>query len=184
MLWGKKGHLVAGLKKYASSAVNGRAASTVSSAASRLTAVWSLSRCLRFADDLCTSLRTLDAFNFDLAQTLIHRVHAGVVDGCVVVTGAGGGYWWVLIDTAARPWRAHSFANALCLLEVRGPRLLAPLRLFAAICRATPWRLLSRRQHGGVVLSDGFFCRRAQSPGMGFRGSLQLVQIPIETLLR
>ena len=41
-------------------------------------------------------IENLDEFNFDLAQTLIHRVHAGVVDGCVVVTGAGG----VLIDTA------------------------------------------------------------------------------------
>src|SRR5258705_5455148 len=34
----------------------------------------------------------LYALNFDLAETLIqHRLHAGVVGGCVVVSGAGGG---------------------------------------------------------------------------------------------
>ncbi|SRR6266446_1917866 len=35
-------------------------------------------------------VENLDAFNFDLTETLVHRVHAGVVDGCVVVTGADG----------------------------------------------------------------------------------------------
>src|SRR5216683_622237 len=33
----------------------------------------------------------LEPFNLDLAETVIHRVHARIVDGCVVVTGAGGG---------------------------------------------------------------------------------------------
>jgi len=36
-------------------------------------------------------VENLDAFNFDLAETLIHRIHAGVVGGCAVVSGAGGG---------------------------------------------------------------------------------------------
>src|SRR3981189_1339917 len=35
-------------------------------------------------------VESLNTFNFDLAQTLIHRVHARVVGGCVVVSGAGG----------------------------------------------------------------------------------------------
>ncbi len=33
----------------------------------------------------------LKTFNFDLAQTLIHRIRGRVVGGCVVVCGAGGG---------------------------------------------------------------------------------------------
>ncbi len=36
-------------------------------------------------------VENLDAFNFDLAETLIHSIHARVVGGCVVVSGAGGG---------------------------------------------------------------------------------------------
>jgi hypothetical protein len=40
----------------------------------------------------------LKTFNFDLAQTLIHRIYGRVVGGCVVPVV-------VLIDTAARPWR-------------------------------------------------------------------------------
>ena len=35
-------------------------------------------------------VESLNTFNFDLAQTLIHRIHARVVGGCVVVSGAGG----------------------------------------------------------------------------------------------
>src|SRR5258706_2543464 len=31
------------------------------------------------------------AFNFDLAQTLVHRIDAGIVGECAVVSGAGGG---------------------------------------------------------------------------------------------
>jgi hypothetical protein len=36
-------------------------------------------------------VENLDTFNFDLAQALIRRAHARIVNGCVVVTGAGGG---------------------------------------------------------------------------------------------
>src|SRR5258706_1325029 len=41
---------------------------------------------------------SLNTFNFDLAQTLIHRIRARVVGGCVVVSGAGG-----RIDRHRRP---------------------------------------------------------------------------------
>jgi len=36
-------------------------------------------------------IENLDTFNFYLAESLIHRIHAGIVGGCVVVTSAGEG---------------------------------------------------------------------------------------------
>src|SRR5258706_8223499 len=73
----------------------------------------------------------LKTFNFDLGQTLIHRIHGRVVGGCVVVRGAGGGidrHRGQAVAKRVHPRTRFAFLTA-------GPRLFAPLRRFAAICR-------------------------------------------------
>src|SRR6266516_7828501 len=109
----------------------------------------------------------LYALNFDLAETLIHRLHAGVVGGCVVVSGAGGGVNPHRVQAVAK--RVHP-RTRLALLAGGA----AAFGTIALVSRDLPLRrhrhLLSQRQNGGVVLSDGCFRRTAQCPSMGFRG--------------
>jgi hypothetical protein len=102
--------------------------------------------------------------------------HTRVVGGWLVASGNTGRRGQAVASAFIRERALPS--------RVRGPRLLAPLRLLRRSAAATPWGLFPRRQHGGVVLSDRLFCRHAQRPGMGFRGPLQILQISIETLLR
>jgi hypothetical protein len=58
----------------------------------------------------------LDAFNFDMAETLVHRIYARIVDGCLVVSGADGG-----IDRhRGQAVAKRSSANVPCLLDCGG----------------------------------------------------------------
>jgi hypothetical protein len=57
-------------------------------------------------------VENLDAFNFNLAETLIHRVHARGAGGCVTAGGSNGRRG----QTVAK----RSSVNALCLLDWGG----------------------------------------------------------------
>src|SRR5712671_7689921 len=96
------------------------------------------------ARQIINVVEKLNTFNFDLAQTLIHSIHAGIVGECVVVIGAGGG-----ID----PHRGQAVAKRVHT-RTRLAFLTAGAATFGAgsprSAVATPWSLTSRRRHGGV----------------------------------
>src|SRR5258706_9829090 len=104
-----EGHLAVLLKKYASSALNGSAAFERREPPDSRMEFVEVLRCRQIK----SIVENLDALNFDSAHALIRRANARIVNGCVVVTGAGGG-----IDHRGE---ARSSWNALCLLECGGP---------------------------------------------------------------
>src|SRR5260370_33421848 len=85
---------------------------------------------------LINVVEDLEPFNLDLAETVIHRVHARTVDGCVVVDGAGVG-----IDQH----RGQAVAK-----RVHSRTRLAFFTAGAATFRAIPlvYRDRPRRRHG------------------------------------